>query len=56
MLIQRVSFYVLLVLVTVAFVAVLLPFYSAIFWSVVLAIIFFPLHARPRAGHEGGKR
>ncbi len=42
---QRVSFYVLLVLVTIAFVAVVLPFYSAIFWAVVLAIIFFPLHA-----------
>lgn len=50
MLIQRVSFYVLLVLVTIAFVAVLLPFYSAIFWSVVLAIIFFPLHERLEAG------
>ena len=50
MLIQRVSFYVLLVLVTVAFVAVLLPFYSAIFWSVVLAIIFFPLHDRLEVG------
>lgn len=43
---QRISFYVLLVLVTVAFVAVVLPFYSAIFWAVVLAIIFFPIHAR----------
>ncbi|WP_117191591.1 AI-2E family transporter [Rhizobium terrae] len=43
---QRVSFYVLLILVTVGFVAVVLPFYSAIFWAVVLAIIFFPVHAR----------
>ncbi|AHG49303.1 membrane protein (plasmid) [Rhizobium leguminosarum bv. trifolii CB782] len=49
MLRQRVSFYVLLVLVTIAFVAVVLPFYSAIFWAVVLAIIFFPLHARIEA-------
>ncbi|MEH7881783.1 AI-2E family transporter [Rhizobium laguerreae] len=49
MLLQRVSFYVLLVLVTIAFVAVVLPFYSAIFWAVVLAIIFFPLHARIEA-------
>jgi len=44
--IERVSFYVLLVLVTIAFVAVMLPFYSAIFWAVVLAIVFFPLHHR----------
>ncbi|CDN48153.1 AI-2E family transporter [Neorhizobium galegae] len=46
---QRVSFYVLLVLVTIAFVAVVLPFYSAILWAVVLAIIFFPLHLRMEA-------
>ncbi len=51
--VQRVSFYVLLVLVTVAFVAVLLPFYSAIFWAVVLAIIFYPLHARLEAKLAG---
>ncbi len=43
---QRISFYVLLVLVTIAFVAVILPFYSAVFWATVLAIVFFPLHAR----------
>jgi predicted PurR-regulated permease PerM len=52
---QRVSFYVLLVLVTIAFVAVVLPFYSAIFWAIVLAIIFFPLHARIEA-RLGGRR
>jgi predicted PurR-regulated permease PerM len=44
--VERVSFYVLLVLVTVAFVAVIMPFYSAIFWGLVLAILFFPLHVR----------
>lgn len=44
--VQRVSFYILLVLVTVAFIAVILPFYSAVFWAVVFAIIFFPLYAR----------
>jgi predicted PurR-regulated permease PerM len=43
---QRVSFYVLLILVTLAFIAIVLPFYSAIFWAVVFAIIFFPLHTR----------
>lgn len=54
MFVQRVSFYILLVLVTIAFAAVILPFYSAIFWAVVFAIIFFPLHARLEAalGHR----
>lgn len=42
--VQRVSFYVLLVLVTLAFLAVIIPFYSAVFWAVVFAIIFFPLY------------
>ena len=44
--IERVGFYVLLVLVTLAFIAVILPFYSAIFWALVFAIIFYPLHVR----------
>ncbi len=51
--VQRISFYVLLVLVSLAFVAVVLPFYSAIFWAVVLAIIFFPLHVKLEAGLGG---
>lgn len=55
MIVERVSFYVLLVLVTLAFVAVLLPFYSAIFWAVVFAIIFFPLYERIEAAF-GGRR
>jgi predicted PurR-regulated permease PerM len=45
-LVQRVSFYILLILVTLAFVAVILPFYSAVFWAVVFAILFFPLYSR----------
>lgn len=55
MVVQRVSFYVLLVLVTLAFIAVLLPFYSAVFWAVVFAIIFFPLYTRLEA-MLGGRR
>ncbi|PWE54073.1 AI-2E family transporter [Metarhizobium album] len=55
MFVQRVSFYILLVLVTIAFAAVILPFYSAIFWAVVFAIIFFPLHARLETA-LGGRR
>ncbi len=44
--IQRTSFYVLLALVTVAFIWLLIPYYTAVFWAVILAIIFFPVHSR----------
>lgn len=44
--IQRTSFYVLLALVTIAFIWLLLPYYTAVFWAVILAIIFFPVHRR----------
>lgn len=37
------AFLLLLALVTVAFFWVLLPFYGAVFWAVILAIIFRPL-------------
>lgn len=40
------SFILLLVLVTLAFGWVLAPFYGALFWGGVLAILFAPLHAR----------
>jgi predicted PurR-regulated permease PerM len=38
------TFVVLLVAVTVAFIWVLLPYYGAIFWGTILAIVFTPLH------------
>lgn len=44
--IQRASFYVLLAVVTVAFLWLLLPYYNAILWAVILAILFFPIHKR----------
>ncbi|WP_320203139.1 AI-2E family transporter [Agrobacterium rosae] len=44
--IQRTSFYLLLTLVTIAFIWLLIPYYAAVFWAVILAIIFFPVHAR----------
>lgn len=44
--IQRTSFYALLALLTIAFFWLLLPYYSAVFWAVILAIIFFPVHTR----------
>lgn len=42
------AFVVLLVLVSIAFVWLLLPFYGAVFWAVILAILFAPLHRRMR--------
>lgn len=48
--VQRLSFYALLIFVTIAFIAILLPFYSAILWAVIFAIIFFPVHTRLDAG------
>ena len=40
------SFLVLLSLISIAFVWLILPFYGAIFWAVILAILFAPLQAR----------
>ncbi len=37
---------VLLIAVTLAFCAILWPFMGAVFWGVVLAILFYPLHRR----------
>ena len=48
------SFLLLLGLVTLAFFWILLPFSGAVFWGVVLAIVFAPLHARLLA--EVGER
>lgn len=38
------GFLILLALVTIAFCWILLPFYGAVFWAVILAIIFHPMH------------
>ncbi|MBV4545168.1 MULTISPECIES: AI-2E family transporter [Pseudomonas] len=40
------SLTVLLVLVTVAFIWILLPFYGAVFWAVILGILFAPVQRR----------
>ena len=40
---QQRFFLVLLALVTIAFLAVLSPFYGAVFWATILAVIFAPL-------------
>lgn len=36
----------LLALVTIAFIWILLPFYGAVFWAVILGIIFAPMQRR----------
>lgn len=43
---QQKTFLLLLIVVSVAFVWILLPFYGTVFWASVLAIIFAPLHRR----------
>jgi predicted PurR-regulated permease PerM len=40
------SLLVLLVLVTIAFIWILLPFYGAVFWAVILGIVFAPMQQR----------
>ncbi len=47
--IQFKSLTVLLVLVTVAFIWILLPFYGAVFWAVILGILFAPMQRRLQA-------
>ncbi len=44
--VQRASFYILLALVTIAFAWLLIPYYSAVLWGVILALIFFPVQQR----------
>jgi predicted PurR-regulated permease PerM len=46
---QKKTLLLLLVLVTVAFIWILLPFYGAVFWAVILGIIFAPLQRRLHA-------
>ena len=43
---QDKTFVLLLILVTVAFVWILWPFYGAIFWATMLAILFSPMYRR----------
>lgn len=40
---EQASFVVVIVLVTIAFIWLLLPFYGAVLWAVILAILFNPL-------------
>lgn len=49
------SFLLLLAIVTIAFIWLLIPFYGAIFWGIVLAIIFAPLQRKLLAKTKGKK-
>lgn len=40
------TFLILLVAFTIAFIVIMLPFYGAVFWAIVLAILFAPFHRR----------
>ena len=43
---QNRSLLALLVAVTLAFIGILLPFYGAVFWAIILGIVFAPLQRR----------
>ncbi|MDA8453196.1 AI-2E family transporter [Acidovorax sp. GBBC 3334] len=45
-LLQNRTFIALLIAVSLAFLAILWPFHGAVFWGIVLAILFAPLHRR----------
>ncbi|MCL7998080.1 AI-2E family transporter [Brucella sp. 21LCYQ03] len=53
--VQRASFYILLALVTVAFAWLLIPYYSAVLWGIILALIFYPVQQK-LMGFLGGRR
>lgn len=44
--IRNKTFLTLLILFTVAFIVVLLPFYGAVFWAIVLAVLFAPFYRK----------
>ena len=43
---RRAAFLLLLALVTVAFFWIISPFFGAVFWAMVLALMFMPVHRR----------
>ena len=43
---QQKTFLILLIAVSLAFVWILIPFYGAVFWAAVLAILFAPFYRR----------
>lgn len=53
--VHGISFLIVVILVTAAFGWLLLPFYGAVLWAVILAIVFNPLHRR-LVRRLGGRR
>lgn len=52
---QDKTFVLLVILVSVAFAWILRPFYGAIFWATMLAILFSPMFRRLRCGAHTGR-
>ncbi|HOM21619.1 MAG TPA: AI-2E family transporter, partial [Ottowia sp.] len=50
---QRAVFLLLLAGVTLAFFRIIAPFFGAVFWAVVLTLLFMPLFRRLRAALRG---
>lgn len=44
--IQELSFFAVIIMVTAAFVWLTMPFYGAVLWAVILAVLFDPLHRK----------
>jgi len=53
--IEGISFVSTMVLVTLAFMWLLLPYYGALLWAIILAILFYPLHRR-LLRYSGGRQ
>ncbi|MFC0339504.1 AI-2E family transporter [Paracoccus niistensis] len=53
--IEGISFVSTVVLVTLAFMWLLLPYYGALLWAIILAILFYPLHRR-LLRYSGGRQ
>lgn len=51
--VQTASFVVLIIIVTAAFIWLMLPFYGAVLWAVILALLFNPLQRRLAASLGG---
>lgn len=51
--VQDRAFWLLVAAISVAFFAILLPFYGAVFWATVIAVLFVPLQRRLARGFRG---
>jgi len=51
--IQDRTFWLLVAIVTIAFFAILLPFYGAVFWATIIAVLFAPVQRRLARAFRG---